>query len=118
MRHGRIGHRSGHRGNALGDLRGIRADHRQIRAARHDLHGVRFDIHELVVLFELHLVAAARFNGRKHAHLGEQIEVLLGDEARQGIGGRGEVAQATALGFSMPFLGIAVAREQDALVRL
>ena len=118
MRHGRIGHRGGHRGNALGDLRGIRADHGQIRATRHDFHSVRFDIHELVVLLKLHLVTAACLDGRKHAHLREQLEVLLSNEARQGIGGRGEVAQATALGFDMPFLRIAVAREQDALVRL
>ena len=47
----------------------------------------------------------------------EQVEVLLVDEARQGVGRGAHVEQAALLGLGGPLVGVAVAVEDDALVR-
>lgn len=101
---------------ALGNLGRIGADDRSIGAARFANHRRCFDIEQLRVLLELHFVAAAHFDFSEHAEAREQIDALVGNEARHRIGRGLVVAQPTLLGFNMPFVGVTIAREQNALV--
>ena len=73
---------------------------------------------QLVVLLQLHLVAAADLGFGEHAELLEQRDALRGDEARQRVGRGAVVREPPALGLLLPFVRIAVAVEDDALVRL
>ena len=74
------------------------------------------DVQQLVVLLELNLVTAANLGLGKDVELCEQVERLLLYEARQGLCGVAVVCQAALRCFLFPFLGIAVAVEDDALM--
>ena len=48
----------------------------------------------------------------------KQAEVLFGNHAGEGVDGGGEVEKTTAFGLLLPFVGVAVTVEDDALVLL
>ena len=86
--------------------------------AYHVAHGHSLDVQDLVVLLELGLHTGMDLRSGVDIVLCEQVEVLLVNVVRECIGGALEVEQAALLRLGDPGLVVAVAVEDDALVRL
>ena len=77
-----------------------------------------FDVNLLVVVFHVHFVAGIEFAFVEHAVLFEEIDVFLLGEGLQGFHGGADVREPAFCGFFHPFVGVAVAVEDDLLVFL
>ena len=101
-----------------GELAEVPGDGRQDHR-RGDVDGaVRLDVDDLDVALPVDLDARGELALGQHAEAREELLGLLGRQRRQGVD-RGPVVRQAALGgLGVPFLGVAVALEQDLLVVL
>ncbi len=77
-----------------------------------------FDVDALVEIFDVDFVAGFHFAAVHDAILFEQLNIFFLGEGLEGFHGGADIREATTFGFGNPFVGIAVAVENHALVFL
>ena len=93
-------------------------DLRQDDVLRHVAADFAFDVNALVEIFDVDFVAGFHFAAVHHAILFEQLNIFFLREGLECFHGGADIRESAAFGFGNPFIGIAIAVEDHALVFL